>query len=115
MNLGLAIGGYAMTLPFATPGIPGAAVAVWFDRFFLPGFVSVTTLGLTTLIFGFRGFRASRNQYASRTALLGLLFSVVHFGFGNSVCMSNLLLFRGLLFQWHCIVMMFAIHSISYD
>ncbi|TVY93100.1 hypothetical protein LAWI1_G001593 [Lachnellula willkommii] len=92
LNVGVAIGGYTMAIPFYAPGIPGAMISLWFQRFFLPGFVSVMVLGVTTLVTGVRAWRGLGSS-ASRQAALGLLFTFVHFGFGPLImgCMERML------------------------
>lgn len=84
LNVGVAIGGYTMAIPFYTPGFSGEFIATWFQRFFQPGFVSVVTLGITTLVTGSRAWWGL-NPAASRQAALGLLFTFVHFGYGPLV------------------------------
>ncbi|TAQ91342.1 hypothetical protein B7494_g369 [Chlorociboria aeruginascens] len=81
LNVGVAIGGYTMAIPFYEPGIPGPMIGTWFSRFFRPGFISVMVLGITTLVTGFRAWRGLQPA-ASRHAALGLLFTFMHFGFG---------------------------------
>lgn len=79
-----------MAIPFYAPGIPGDMIAMWFSRFFQPGLISVMTLGVTTLVTGLRAWRGLEPS-ASRHAALGLLFTVVHFGFGplvSSLCVG---------------------------
>ncbi|KAE8449092.1 hypothetical protein EG329_008475 [Mollisiaceae sp. DMI_Dod_QoI] len=94
LNVGVAIGGYTMAIPFYAPGIPGAMIATWFQRFFQPGLVSVMVLGITTLVTGVRAWwRLGASASASRYAGLGLLFTFVHFGFGPLIvgCMERML------------------------
>ncbi|KAJ5623798.1 hypothetical protein N7510_000107 [Penicillium lagena] len=85
LNLGVAIGGYVTTLPFADERFPASAIAVWFEVFFLPGFVLAVTLGFVSLVAGVRLYRRSPNAAMIRFTLVGLVFTVVHFCFGNSV------------------------------
>ncbi|KAK5993807.1 hypothetical protein PT974_07244 [Cladobotryum mycophilum] len=95
LNVGMALGGYIMTIPFENREYPGPAIALWFNDFFTPGFIGVTTLGVLTLTSGFRAFRIRKDvgssqdqanaKAASRWALAGLAFTVIHFGFGNTV------------------------------
>jgi len=87
LNVGVAIGGYTMAIPFYAPGIPGDMIATWFQRFFQPGFISVMTLGVATLATGVRAWWGLKPS-ASRYAGLGLLFTFVHFGFGPLVSLS---------------------------
>lgn len=84
LNVGVAIGGYTMAIPFYAPGIPGDMIATWFLRFFQPGLITVMTLGVTTVVTGLRAWRGLEPS-ASRHAALGLLFTFVHFGFGPLV------------------------------
>ncbi|KAL6864227.1 hypothetical protein J3F83DRAFT_154229 [Trichoderma novae-zelandiae] len=101
LNVGMALGAWITVLPFADPAYPGPAVAVWFNGFFKPGFIGITSLGAVTVASGIRaallrdrsgtetgsgsveGRAKARN--ASRWAIAGLVFTVLHFGFGNSV------------------------------
>lgn len=84
LNVGVAIGGYTMAIPFYAPGIPGDMITTWFLRFFQPGLITVMTLGVTTFVTGLRAWRGLEPS-ASRHAALGLLFTFVHFGFGPLV------------------------------
>ncbi len=84
LNVGVAIGGYTMAIPFYAPGIPGDIIATWFSRFFQPGFITVMVLGVTTLVTGVRAWWGSKPA-VSRPAAFGLLFTFVHFGFGPFV------------------------------
>lgn len=91
----MALGGYITVIPFTNPEYPGPAIAIWFNDFFQPGFIGITTLGVLTLTTGFRALRVQNDfgsiegqataKVASRWALAGLLFTVLHFGFGNTV------------------------------
>jgi hypothetical protein len=86
LNLGVALGGYVTTLPSTDERFPATAIAVWFEVFFLPGFVLAVILGLVSLVAGVHVYRCSPNTTMMRYALVGLVFTGAHFGFGNSVC-----------------------------
>lgn len=64
-----------MAIPFYAPGFSGDVIATWFQRFFQPGFISVMTLGVTTLVTGVRAWRGLKPD-ASRYAGVGV---VIHF------------------------------------
>lgn len=92
LNVGMALGGYITTVPFYNIDYPGPAIALWFKDFFKPGFVGVTTLGALTFGSGLRAFwfhyhgtpqTQARSNTVSRWILAGLLFTLLHFGFGN--------------------------------
>ncbi|KAB8067198.1 hypothetical protein BDV29DRAFT_186593 [Aspergillus leporis] len=85
LNVGIAIGGYTATVGFAVPGTPGPAAAFWFDRFLIPGFVTVSSLGVFTLGSGLWASHRSKQKSESRWALLGFAFTVGHFMFGKAV------------------------------
>ncbi|KAH6989876.1 hypothetical protein EDB80DRAFT_729206 [Ilyonectria destructans] len=94
LNVGMALGGYITTVPFYNTDYPGPAIALWFRDFFKPGFVAVTTLGALTFGSGLRAFwfqyhrtaqKQARSSTVSRWILAGLLFTLLHFGFGNKV------------------------------
>ncbi|KAJ3539744.1 hypothetical protein NM208_g5360 [Fusarium decemcellulare] len=94
LNVGMALGGYITTVPFGDPTYPGPAIALWFKGFFRPGFIGVTTLGAITFGSGVRAWWSHRNKtqqkqgnsgVVSRWALAGLVFTAIHFGFGNQV------------------------------
>ncbi|PTB66484.1 hypothetical protein BBK36DRAFT_1085754, partial [Trichoderma citrinoviride] len=109
LNVGMALGAWITVLPFANPAYPGPAVAIWFNDFFKPGFIGITSLSAVTIASGIRaawsgsgsGSRSSSSaaeatnnndssnnnkaKKASRWAIAGLVFTLIHFGFGNSV------------------------------
>ncbi|KAL7819179.1 hypothetical protein V8C44DRAFT_354719 [Trichoderma aethiopicum] len=107
LNVGMALGAWITVLPFANPAYPGPAVAVWFKDFFKPGFIGITSLSAVTIASGIRAAWTLRGQQqqqqqqqagssssaegrdkakkASRWAIAGLVFTLIHFGFGNSV------------------------------
>ncbi|TFA99472.1 hypothetical protein CCMA1212_008706 [Trichoderma ghanense] len=96
LNVGMALGAWITVLPFANPAYPGPAVAIWFRDFFKPGFIGITSLSAVTVASGIRaawnkpqpGLSAegqAKAKKASRWAIAGLVFTLVHFGFGNSV------------------------------
>ncbi|KOS21327.1 hypothetical protein ESCO_006788 [Escovopsis weberi] len=95
INVGLALGGYVLTIPFKNDKFPGPAIALWFRDFFQPGFISITTLAALTLTTGFRAFRTkpasasevhrAKAKTASRWAAAGLTFTLLHFTYGNTV------------------------------
>ncbi|KAH7124942.1 hypothetical protein B0J13DRAFT_565907 [Dactylonectria estremocensis] len=94
LNVGMALGGYITTVPFHNTDYPGPAIALWFKDFFKPGFVGVTTLGALTFGSGLRAFwfhyhgiaqKQARSSTVSRWSLAGLIFTLLHFGFGNQV------------------------------
>jgi len=93
LNVGVALGGYTMALPFYAPGIPGAMISTWFQRFFTPGLITVLALGVTTLVTGVRAWRGLKKPAAARWAAAGLLCTIVHFGFGPLImgCMERML------------------------
>jgi hypothetical protein len=91
LNVGMALGAYITTIPFQNPAYPGPAIATWFEGFFKPGFIGITTLGALTLGSGLRAFwfhrgaqKQARSATVSRWALAGLVFTLTHFGFGNT-------------------------------
>ncbi|KAK1242066.1 hypothetical protein MKX07_000052 [Trichoderma sp. CBMAI-0711] len=112
LNVGMALGAWITVLPFANPAYPGPAVAIWFRDFFKPGFIGITSLSAVTIASGIRaawlrqsssalppppsgpgsgsssaeqGHQEAKAKKASRWAIAGLVFTLVHFGFGNSV------------------------------
>jgi hypothetical protein len=92
LNVGLALGGYVTTTAFSDPNYSGPAIAAWFKDFFMPGFISVTTIGALTFgggIWSFWSHRSRKDQPRSKAvswwSLAGLGFTVVHFTFGNQV------------------------------
>lgn len=118
LNVGMALGAWITVLPFANPAYPGPAVAVWFRDFFKPGFIGITSLSAVTIASGIRAAWILRGQgqqqqqqqagssssaegrdkakKASRWAIAGLVFTLIHFGFGNSVsfCLFNLFVYE---------------------
>ncbi|UKZ79197.1 hypothetical protein TrVFT333_006947 [Trichoderma virens FT-333] len=95
LNVGMAIGAWITVIPFANVAYPGPAVAIWFKDFFKPGFIGITSLSAVTIASGIRSARVrdqsgsaegqAKAKAASRWAIAGLIFTLVHFGFGNSV------------------------------
>ncbi|KAL9473987.1 hypothetical protein ACSS6W_008367 [Trichoderma asperelloides] len=95
LNVGMALGAWITVIPFANVAYPGPAVAVWFKDFFKPGFIGITSLSAVTIASGIRSARTrdlsgtaegqAKAKTASRWAIAGLVFTLVHFGFGNSV------------------------------
>ncbi|EHK21453.1 uncharacterized protein TRIVIDRAFT_131516, partial [Trichoderma virens Gv29-8] len=95
LNVGMAIGAWITVIPFANVAYPGPAVAIWFKDFFKPGFIGITSLSAVTIASGIRSARVRdqsgsaegqpKAKAASRWAIAGLIFTLVHFGFGNSV------------------------------
>ncbi|ETS01579.1 hypothetical protein M419DRAFT_9128 [Trichoderma reesei RUT C-30] len=109
LNVGMALGAWITVLPFANPAYPGPAVAIWFRDFFKPGFIGITSLSAVTIASGIRaawlrqssssalppsgsasssadqGQQEAKANKASRWAIAGLVFTLVHFGFGSSV------------------------------
>ncbi|KAH0490426.1 hypothetical protein TgHK011_001894 [Trichoderma gracile] len=97
LNVGMALGAWITVLPFANPAYPGPAVAVWFRDFFKPGFIGITSLSAVTIASGIRAAwrrtpesaeeqgQDKKAKKASRWATAGLVFTLIHFGFGNSV------------------------------
>ncbi|RFU82089.1 hypothetical protein TARUN_108 [Trichoderma arundinaceum] len=95
LNVGMALGAWITVIPFGNIAYPGPAVAVWFKDFFKPGFIGITALSTVTLASGIRAARVgdrsgtaegqARAKAASRWAIAGLIFTLIHFGFGNSV------------------------------
>ncbi|KAF4445614.1 hypothetical protein F53441_10678 [Fusarium austroafricanum] len=92
LNVGVALGGYATTVPFLNPDFSGLAIAAWFKDFFRPGFVIVTTLGATSLGSGlWAAWTSSRrgtiqgHAASSCWTLAGVVFTILHFAFGNTV------------------------------
>ncbi|KAL7946711.1 hypothetical protein V8C42DRAFT_293971 [Trichoderma barbatum] len=95
LNVGMAIGAWITVIPFANVAYPGPAIAVWFKDFFKPGFIGITSLSAVTIASGIRSARVrdqsgsaegqARAKTASRWAIAGLVFTLIHFGFGNSV------------------------------
>ncbi|KAM0264907.1 hypothetical protein ACHAQJ_000423 [Trichoderma viride] len=95
LNVGMALGAWITVIPFTNAAYPGPAVAVWFKDFFKPGFIGITSLSAVTIASGIRSARTqdlsgtaegqAKAKAASRWAIAGLVFSLIHFGFGNSV------------------------------
>lgn len=96
LNVGMALGAWITVIPFTNVAYPGPAIAVWFQDFFKPGFIGITSLSAVTIASGIRAARArdvsgtaegqAKAKAASRWAIAGLVFTLIHFGFGNSVC-----------------------------
>lgn len=95
LNVGMALGAWITVIPFANVAYPGPAIAVWFKDFFKPGFIGITSLSAITIASGIRAARTrdlsgiaegqAKAKTASRWAIAGLAFTLIHFGFGNSV------------------------------
>ncbi|QYT02898.1 hypothetical protein H0G86_009881 [Trichoderma simmonsii] len=95
LNVGMALGAWITVIPFANVAYPGPAVAVWFKDFFKPGFIGITSLSAVTIASGIRSALVrdasglaegqAKAKAASRWAIAGLVFTLIHFGFGNSV------------------------------
>lgn len=91
----MALGAWITVIPFTNVAYPGPAIAVWFQDFFKPGFIGITSLSAVTIASGIRAARArdvsgtadgqAKAKTASRWAIAGLVFTLIHFGFGNSV------------------------------
>ncbi|KAL7917629.1 hypothetical protein ACQKWADRAFT_306298 [Trichoderma austrokoningii] len=95
LNVGMALGAWITVIPFTNVTYPGPAIAVWFQDFFKPGFIGITSLSAVTIASGIRSARArdvsgtaegqAKAKAASRWAIAGLVFTLIHFGFGNKV------------------------------
>ncbi|KAL7791869.1 hypothetical protein V8C37DRAFT_381592 [Trichoderma ceciliae] len=95
LNVGMALGAWITVFPFTNAAYPGPAVAIWFKDFFKPGFIGITSLSAVTIASGIQSARLrdlsvttegqARAKAASRWATAGLVFTLIHFGFGNSV------------------------------
>lgn len=90
LNVGMALGAYLGTVPFARSDYPGKAIAIWFDGFFKPGLTAICTLSALTLGTAAMNLRSlgsvdARKRKSARWALTGVVFTLIHFGFGSTV------------------------------